>query len=208
MSSLDPAKRVEKLRRAQPRRKRELDDRLPPGQFVTEKFPVLTYGPTPQIDMSNWRLTVDGAVEHELVLSWEEFTSLPKVRIETDIHCVTRWSMLDTVWEGVAFRELVERVNPAPAARFVMQHSYGGYTTNLPLEDLMGDDVLLAYRFGDEPLDVEHGGPLRTVVPKLYFWKSAKWVNRIEFVTEDSLGFWETYGYHHHGDPWSEERFS
>jgi DMSO/TMAO reductase YedYZ molybdopterin-dependent catalytic subunit len=208
MSDSDPAKRVERLRRAQPRRKRELDDRLPPGQFVTEKFPVLTYGPTPQVDLGSWQLTIDGAVERELTLSWEELISLPTVRNETDIHCVTRWSMLDTSWEGVAFRELAERVRPLPAARFVMQHSYGGYTTNLPLGELMGDDVLLAYRFGGEALEPEHGGPLRMVVPKLYFWKSAKWVNRLEFLTEDSLGFWETYGYHHHGDPWNEERFS
>ena len=208
MSDLDPAKRVEKLRRAQPRRKREFDERLPPGQFVTEKFPVLTYGPTPQIDLTTWSLRVDGEVERELVLSWEDFQALPTVRVETDIHCVTRWSMFDTVWEGVAFRELAERVSPTSAARFVVQHSYGGYTTNLPLEELMEDDVLLAHRFGGAPLDIEHGGPLRTVVPKLYFWKSAKWISRIEFVTEDTPGFWETYGYHNHGDPWNEERFS
>ncbi len=208
MSVIDPADRVERLRRAQPKRKRELDERVPPGQFITKKFPVLTYGPTPQIDLETWQLRIGGAVEQEIGFNWEEFTSLPTVRIETDIHCVTRWTMLDTVWEGVAFRELVDRVRPTPDAQFVMQHSYGGYTTNLPLEEMMDDDVLLAYRFGGEPLEVEHGGPLRAVVPKLYFWKSAKWVNGLEFLTKDSLGFWESYGYHNHGDPWKEERFS
>lgn len=208
MSALDPAKRVERLRRARPKRKRELDDRLPPGQFVTEKFPVLTYGPTPQIDLETWQLRVGGAVEQKLELDWEEFISLPTIRIETDIHCVTRWSKLDTVWEGVAFRELVERASPMPDAQFVMQHSYGGYTTNLPLEDLMDDDVVLAYRYGGEPLEAEHGGPMRMVVPKLYFWKSAKWLTALEFMTEDSLGFWESYGYHQYGDPWKEQRFS
>ena len=208
MSAIDPAERVERLRRARPKRKRELDDRLPPGQFVTEKFPVLTYGPTPQIDLETWQLRVGGAVEQELELDWEEFISLPTIRIETDIHCVTRWSKLDTVWEGVAFRELVERASPNPDAQFVMQHSYGGYTTNLPLEDLMDDDVILAYRYGGEPLEAEHGGPMRMVVPKLYFWKSAKWLTALEFMTEDSLGFWESYGYHQYGDPWKEQRFS
>ena len=208
MAVVDPADRVERLRRAQPKRKRELDARVPPGQFITKKFPVLTYGPTPQIDLGAWQLRIDGAVEQKITFNWEEFTSLPTVRIETDIHCVTRWTMLDTVWEGVAFRELVDRVRPTPDAQFVMQHAYGGYTTNLLLNELLDDDVLLAHRFGGEPLEVEHGGPLRVVVPKLYFWKSAKWVNRLEFLTEDSLGFWESYGYHRHGDPWKEERFS
>lgn len=208
MSVIDPADRVERLRSAQPKRKRELDERVPPGQFITKKFPVLTYGPVPQIDLGAWQLRIGGAVEQELSFTLEEFMSLPTVRLDTDIHCVTRWTMLGTVWEGVPFRELIDRVRPTPDARFVMQHSYGGYTTNLPLDEMMNGDALLAYRFGGEPLAMEHGGPLRVVVPRLYFWKSAKWVNRLEFMTEDSLGFWESYGYHRHGDPWAEERFS
>ena len=206
--AIDPAKRVERLRKAKPTRKRELDDRVPPGQFLTEKFPVLTYGPAPEVDLATWRLRIDGAVSQALTLDWAEFTALPTVRVEADIHCVTRWSKLDTVWEGVAFLELAKLVSPAPEAKFVMQHSHGGYTTNLPLDELMHDDVMLAHRFGGEPLDAEHGGPMRMVVPKLYFWKSAKWLNRLEFLTHDAPGFWESYGYHNHGDPWAEERFS
>lgn len=197
-----------RLREARPTRKRELDDRLPPGQFLTEKFPVLTYGPTPKVDLGDWRLQITGAVETPFELDWAEFQSLPTTRIESDIHCVTRWSKLDTLWEGVAFSQLVARANPRTDARFVMQHSYGGYTTNLPLEETLADGVILAYRFGREPLAEEHGGPVRMVVPHLYFWKSAKWVQQIEFMAADSPGFWETYGYHNHGDPWTEERFS
>ena len=208
MSKINPLERVARLRKAKPKRKRELDDRLPEGQFVTEKFPVLTYGTVPKIDIDTWRIRITGLVEEEFELDWEEFTSLPTTRIEADIHCVTRWSMLDTVWEGVAALDLALRAKPHPAARFVMQHGYGGYTTNLPLEEFVDDDVLLAYRFGGGRLAEEHGGPVRAVVPKLYFWKSAKWVNELEFLAEDSPGFWEGYGYHNHGDPWKEERFS
>ena len=208
MSKTDPIERVARLRRAKPTRKRELEDRLPEGQFVTEKFPVLTYGAVPKIDLDTWRLRVTGLVEEEFELDWKEFTSLPTTRVEADIHCVTRWTKLDTVWEGVAVRDLALRAKPRPAARFVMQHSYGGYTTNLPLDEIVDDDVLLAYRFGGEPLSEQHGGPVRVVVPKLYFWKSAKWVNELEFLPEDSAGFLEGYGYHNHGDPCNEERFS
>ena len=208
MAKIDPTERVARLRRAQPKRKRELDERLPEGQFVTEKFPVLTYGPVPKIDLDTWRLRITGLVEEDFELNWKEFTSLPTTRIEADIHCVTRWSKLDTVWEGVSARDLALRAKPRPAARFVMQHSYGGYTTNLPLEEFVDDEVVLAHRFGGEPLAAEHGGPVRVVVPKLHFWKSAKWVNQLEFLPEDSPGFWEGFGYHNHGDPWKEERFS
>ena len=207
VSKINPIERVARLRRAKPTRKRELGDRLPEGQFVTEKFPVLTYGEVPRIDLDTWRLRVTGLVEEEFELDWKEFTSLPTTRVEADIHCVTRWTKLDTVWEGVAVRDLALRAKPRSAARFVMQHSYGGYTTNLPLDEIVDEDVLLAYRFAGEPLADEHGGPVRAVVPKLYFWKSAKWVNELEFLAEDSPGFWEGYGYHNHGDPWKEERF-
>ena len=182
--------------------------RVPPGQFVTEKFPVLTYGPVPQVELDTWRLKVWGAVANPIDLSWSDVSALPTVTVHTDIHCVTRWSKLDTTWEGVRFGEIVDRVQPKPDARFVMQHAYGGYTTNLPLEEMLGDDVLLAYRFDGAPLAPEHGGPMRMLVPKLYFWKSAKWLSGLEFRSDDAPGFWETYGYHNHGDPWKEERFS
>jgi DMSO/TMAO reductase YedYZ molybdopterin-dependent catalytic subunit len=204
---IDPLERVARLIRAKPTRKRELDARLPEGQFLTEKFPVLSYGPTPKIDLKTWRLRLTGLVEQELELDWNEFTALPTTTIQADIHCVTRWSKLDTVWEGVALRDLALKAKPRPAARFAMQHSYGGYTTNLPLDEIVDEDVILAHRFDSAPLTPEHGGPVRVVVPKLYFWKSAKWVNQLEFLPEDAPGFWEGYGYHNHGDPWKEERF-
>ncbi len=207
MSILDPLKRVERLRKAQPKRQSDSESRVPPGQYKTEKFPVLSYGPTPRIDLNSWRLRVFGLVEQTSEFTWTEFNSLPSVTIERDIHCVTRWSKLDTIWEGVLFKELVKQVKLKPQAKYVMQHSYGGYTTNLPLEELLDDDVLLAYKFAGQPLPPEHGGPMRMLVPKLYFWKSAKWLNGLEFMAEDKPGFWEGYGYHNHGDPWQEERF-
>ncbi len=207
MTQPDPAERVARLRRARPTRKRDNDDRVPPGQFLTEKFPVLTYGPITPVDLRTWRLRLWGAVENEREFTWDEFTALPTIRVEADIHCVTRWTKLDAVWEGVAFREVASRARPTAGAMFVMQHAYGDYTTNLPLDELMDDDVVLAYRYGGEPLAAEHGGPMRLVVPKLYFWKSAKWLRGLEFRSEDQPGFWEIYGYHNHGDPWIEERF-
>jgi DMSO/TMAO reductase YedYZ molybdopterin-dependent catalytic subunit len=207
VSDIDPADRVARLRRARPARPREDGERIPPGQYQTRKYPVLSYGPTPVIDLASWRFSVTGLVAAPLELTWAEFTALPTERITVDIHCVTRWSMLDAVWEGVPFAEIVGRAEPLPEARFVMQHSYGGYTANLPLDDLVRDDVLLAYRYNDAPLDPEHGGPMRLVVPHRYFWKSAKWLNRLEFLGQDRPGFWEQYGYHNRGDPWTEERF-
>lgn len=208
MAFFDAKQRVERLRKAQPKRQAETESRIPPGQYKTEKFPVLTYGPEPQIVLQNWRLRLFGLVENALDLTWTEFTALPTARTTTDIHCVTRWSMLDSHWEGVPFWEIIRRVTLKPEATFVMQHSYGGYTTNLPLSDLLDDDVLLAYKYDDRPLAREHGGPMRLIVPKLYFWKSAKWLTGLEFMAEDKPGFWERYGYHNHGDPWREERFS
>ena len=182
MSILDPLKRVERLRKAKPKRLSETEEHIPPGQYKTEKFPVLTYGPTPTIELDAWRLKSFGLVDEELELNWQQFTALPTVTLETDIHCVTRWSKLDTVWEGVPFKEIMDRVKPKSEAKFVMQHSLGGYTTNLPLEELLADDVLLAYKFNGTPLDPDHGGPMRMLVPKLYFWKSAKWLNGLEFM--------------------------
>jgi DMSO/TMAO reductase YedYZ molybdopterin-dependent catalytic subunit len=209
MSILDPLKRVQRLRRADQRREHDTGQgRLPPGQAITHKFPVLSYGSTPHIDLQAWRLAVWGLVEEPREFTWEEFTQLPRQRQVCDIHCVTRWSKLDTVWEGVPFREIAGLVKPKPEAKFVMEHAYGGYTTNMALEELLDDDVLLAFQYDDKPLEPEHGGPVRMLVPQLYFWKSAKWLRGLEFIAENKPGFWETYGYHMHGDPWIEERFS
>ncbi len=183
-------------------------DRVPPNQKVVEDWPVLTYGGTPRIDVAKWRLRLFGAVEEEKEFTWEEFLALPKVTVNSDVHCVTAWSKLDNQWEGVAFKELVRRVRLTPDANAVMAHCYGGYATNILLEDLMRDDVLLAYRHNGQELPPEHGGPLRLVVPHLYFWKSAKWLRGVEFLDRDRPGFWEMYGYHMRGDPWKEERYS
>ena len=183
-------------------------DRVPPNQKVTERFPVFTSGSTPRVDTKDWTFGVVGAVEEELSFTWDEFQALPQTTITTDIHCVTGWSKLDTTWEGVAFRDLMELIKPKAEGRFVMVHCHGGYTTNLPLDDLMEQNVLFAHHHNGEPLDVEHGAPCRLVVPHLYFWKSAKWVRGIQFVDQDNPGFWEQYGYHMRGDPWKEERHS
>jgi DMSO/TMAO reductase YedYZ molybdopterin-dependent catalytic subunit len=182
-------------------------DRIPPGQFVTSKFPVLTYGPTPRIDPARWRFRLFGLVEGERLLTWEEFQALPRTTVTADFHCVTQWSRLNNVWEGVRARTLVEMARPRREARFVLVHCYGGYTTNLLLEDLLADTTLFADRLDGQPLSPEHGGPLRLVVPHLYGWKSAKWVNGLEFMDREVPGFWEQRGYHMRGDPWKEERF-
>jgi DMSO/TMAO reductase YedYZ molybdopterin-dependent catalytic subunit len=183
-------------------------DRVPPGQRLTDKFPVLHYGSIPEFDRQTWDLKVFGLVEEPLTLSYDHFLELPTTRIVTDIHCVTTWSKLDTIWEGVLFRELMNSVQVNPEARFVMVHCEQDFTTNVPLEVLMDDDVLLAYRYDDQPLTPEHGYPLRLVVPKKYFWKSAKWVRGLELMAQDRLGFWEVRGYHNNADPWKEERYS
>lgn len=206
----DPKVRVARLRNADP--KREPDDdpegRIPPGQYRTEKFPVLTYGPVPKVNPEHWRFHVCGRIEEDVTWSFDEFMSLPQVEVEADFHCVTRWSQLDNVWKGVHAREVLKRIRPLPDARYVMVTAHGGYTTNLPLDDFDDDDVLFAHSRNGEPLSREHGWPLRLIVPKLYAWKSAKWVTGLEFMAEDRPGFWEGYGYHHRGDPWKEERFS
>lgn len=179
----------------------------PPGQFVTEKFPVLTFGPTPRIDLSTWQFRVFGLVEEEISLDWEQFNALPQVTLDAEFHCVTQWSKLQNTWEGILFNDLMKLVKPKPEAKYVMAHCYGGYTTNVSLDVLEDDDVLFAHSHDGAPLTAEHGGPMRLVVPKRYGWKSAKWVNGIEFMAEDAPGFWEVRGYHMEGDPWKEERF-
>jgi len=183
-------------------------DRLPPGQVLTGKWPVLSYGETPRLEFKDWRFRLFGQVDREQTLTWDEFMALPKVERTSDIHCVTRWSRFSNRWEGVLAKELVKLAEPAPTARFVMVHGYGDYTTNLPLEALLENDVLFAFKHDGALLEPDHGGPLRLVVPRLYFWKSAKWANGLEFMDRDRAGFWERNGYHMHGDPWTEERHS
>ena len=188
-----------------------LESRVPPGQYVTEKFPVLHYGDVPHYGdvETNWDLHIWGAIEQPTRFSFPEFRALPTVDVTLDIHCVTRWSKLDTTWTGVRFREFLEHI-PAllPDARHVLAHCEYGFTANVPLEILMDDNALLAYKFDGAELTPEHGYPLRLLVPKKYFWKSAKWLRGLEFLTQDRLGFWERYGYNNHADPWLEERYS
>jgi DMSO/TMAO reductase YedYZ molybdopterin-dependent catalytic subunit len=186
----------------------ERGGRVPPGQRVVDGWPVLSYGLVPKIDLATWEFRIWGEVEDEVTFTWEEFMALPKTSITSDIHCVTAWSKLDNAWEGVAFREVMKHVRLKPDASHAMVHSFGGYTTNLPLADLDDDDVLFAYGHNGEDLTPDHGWPLRLVVPKLYFWKSAKWVRGLRFMTDDRPGFWEMYGYHMRGDPWKQERYS
>ncbi len=182
-------------------------ERVPPGQRLTEKWPALHYGSVPKIDISKWEFNIFGLVEKERRLSYQEFTALPMVKVFSDIHCVTGWSKLDNLWEGVASQQIRGLVRILPEAKFVMVHSSGGFSTNLPLDDFFQPDVLFAIKHNDMPLTREHGYPLRLVVPMLYFWKSAKWVSGLEFMAEDKKGFWESGGYHNHGDPWKEERY-
>ncbi len=191
-----------------PRPSDEQRRRTPPGQYLTEKWPVLHYGSVPQTDLSRWDFKVWGEVEHPLDLSWSQFQALPRTTVHCDIHCVTRWSKLDTEFGGVPIRAILERACPKPSARFVVAHCEQGYTTNLPLSVLDDDDVLLADSYAGAPLEPEHGYPLRLLVPKRYFWKSAKWIRGLQFLDHDVPGFWERYGYHNDADPWKEERFS
>jgi len=186
----------------------ELAERVPPGQHLVDKFPVLSYGPTPRFNPKKWDLRVFGMVDDELRFSYEEFRALPLSRQRADFHCVTTWSKLDNLWEGVRMIDLMARVRLKPEARYVIVHCDGGYTTNLPLEEFVGEDVMLAWRHDGRDLEPDHGWPLRLVVPKLYGWKSAMWVRAIEFSFEDRRGIWEVRGYHNHADPWTEERYS
>ncbi|MCZ6866658.1 MAG: sulfite oxidase-like oxidoreductase [Chloroflexi bacterium] len=194
-------KRPDQVKKAPPKKD------VPPGQFLTEKFPVLTYGPAQKIDLKEWRLRAFGLVDNEIELNWEEFSELPWSTVEAPFHCVTQWSKMENTWEGLLFTDLAAIVKPKDEAKFVIAHCYGDYTTNLPLEVLMDGMSLLAHKHDGEPLATEHGGPLRLVVPQRYGWKSAKWLRGIEFIAEDRPGFWEVRGYHNNGDFWKEERF-
>ncbi len=180
--------------------------RLPPGQSLTTKFPVLTYGPVPKFDPATWDLRFFGEIENEQRFTWDEFQKLPTVTVTCDIHCVTRWSKFDTTWEGVPFRHIAELVGVKDSVQHVIAHCDYGYTTNVPLEDMMRDNVLLAYKYAGEMLEPDHGAPVRTLVPHLYFWKSAKFLRALEFSSVDKPGFWEKAGYHNYGDPFREER--
>jgi DMSO/TMAO reductase YedYZ molybdopterin-dependent catalytic subunit len=181
--------------------------RLPPGQRLTEKWPVLHYGSVPSIDTKKWTLTITGLVARERTLTFDEFTALPRVEVFSDIHCVTTWSKFNNTWEGVSTRTLGEIAGIKAEAKYVIVFGEGGFSTNLPLDDFLAEDALFVLKHDGKPLTAEHGGPVRLVVPRLYFWKSAKWVNGVKFTAADEPGFWERNGYHNHGDPWQEERY-
>jgi len=191
-----------------PRVSDEQKKRIPPGQYFTEKWPVLHYGGIPNVDLASWRFEIAGLVEEPVSFTWEDFMALPQASLTNDIHCVTTWSKFDNVWTGVPVAEVLKRARPKPEAKHAMVHSYGGYTTNLSLDDLNREGNLFAHTHNGQPLTKEHGWPLRLVVPHLYFWKSAKWVRSLVLIADEQPGFWEMYGYHIRGDPWQEERYS
>ncbi len=181
--------------------------RIPPGQYFTERFPVLHAGVTPSIDLDAWSLQIDGLVSTPVTYSYDAIRAMPVTSLTADIHCVTKWTKLDTVWEGVAVRELVAEAGVDSDASHVLVSAEHGFTANLPVHDFMHEENLFAYRFGGEQLELEHGWPLRLVVPHLYFWKSVKWVRGVTFMHHDEPGFWERNGYHMYGDPWREQRY-
>jgi DMSO/TMAO reductase YedYZ molybdopterin-dependent catalytic subunit len=186
-------------------RTRQESPDLPPGQFLTQDFPVLSAGPTPRVDLAKWEFSIRPESGSDSSWSWEQLMALPIEDIDTDIHCVTRWSKLGTSWKGVSLDTIFEHVETS--RDFTMAHSFGGYTTNVPLEDLLDGKAWIAYEYDGEPLDPEHGGPARLLVPHLYFWKSAKWVRGLTMMDDDEPGFWEQNGYHLYGDPWQEQRY-
>jgi DMSO/TMAO reductase YedYZ molybdopterin-dependent catalytic subunit len=179
--------------------------RVPPGQYVTADFPVLSAGPTPRTSLGNWTFSITGAATPK-TWTWDEFRALPSEKVTTDIHCVTRWSKLDTRWQGVTLDTLLGQVEHS--GTFLLAHCDGGYTTNLPVADVVGGQAWVAFNYDGNPLAAEHGGPARLLVPHLYFWKSAKWVRRLELLDHDVPGFWESYGYNNYGDPWKEQRYA
>lgn len=189
------------------RRQPEAANRIPPGQYVTPDFPVLSAGPTPRTPLDQWTFTIEGLVREPVKWSWEEFLQLPVRSFTVDIHCVTKWSKLDTRWEGVSIDTLLEHLDLDPDAMYVTAFCDGGYTTNLSLVEIINGQAFVAYQYDDKLLPAEHGGPARLVVPHLYFWKSAKWIRGLRFMEKDLPGFWEVRGYNNHGDPWKEERY-
>ncbi len=185
----------------------ELKDRVPPGQHLAKGFPVLTYGDTPQVSKAEWALDITGLAQAK-IFSWADMMALPQTEFTADFHCVTTWSKLDVKWQGIRVTDLMEEIQIDANAAHVMFHCYGGYTTNLSLEDFVRSENFFAHTLYGEPLPAEHGGPMRVVVPHLYAWKSAKWINGLEFMAQQDLGFWERNGYHKRGEPWAEERYS
>jgi len=179
--------------------------RIPPGQYPERGFPVLTYGPTPRVETARWSFGLSGLVDPEVSWTWDEFNALPQETVTVDIHCVTKWTKLDTTWTGVSLDTILERVSPKAA--YVTAWSEGGYTTNLPLADLRFGKAWVVHTYDGQPLERQHGGPARLLVPHLYFWKSAKWVRGLALRNDDEPGFWENYGYHNYGDPWKEQRY-
>ena len=190
------------------RRPAEVENRLPPGQYLVTDFPVLSAGPTPHTPLNQWSFRIEGLTKSPVSWTWDEFQKLPSKTYVVDISCVTKWTKLDTKWQGVSVDTMLQAVQVDPAAKYVTAFSDGGYTTNLPLAEMTNDQAFVAYQFDDKPLAPEHGGPARLVVPHLYFWKSAKWVRGLRLMESDRAGFWESLGYNMHGDPWKEERYS
>jgi DMSO/TMAO reductase YedYZ molybdopterin-dependent catalytic subunit len=195
------------LRRQPNERERAVSDRLPPGQYLTEKWPVLHYGSVPKVNLATWDFSIGGLVGNPVRLTYEDFRKLPRKTVKADVHCVTRWSMLDSTWEGVPVAEIMKLVELKPEATHVMVAAEHGFTANLSLDDFLRDENMLVDTRNGEPISPEHGWPLRLFVPHLYFWKSAKWVRGLEFMHGDRPGFWEQYGYHMRGEPWAEERY-
>ncbi len=204
-SATKAKKKAAAEKRLPPRRER--GRRVPPGQEIVTDWPVLDLGQQPHIDPADWRLDIKGAVAQPISLDWAMYQTLATDRVDADIHCVTAWSMLDNVWEGLRIQRLLENVQPTVRAKHVVLHAHDGYRTNLPLARFAAEDSLLAYRRNSQSISREHGGPVRVVVPSLYFWKSAKWVRQITILEQDVKGYWEALGYHNEGDPWKEQRY-
>jgi DMSO/TMAO reductase YedYZ molybdopterin-dependent catalytic subunit len=183
-------------------------DRVPPNQRLTEGFPVLHYGDVPEIDLSKWNIRILGLVDQERTYDWDQFKKLPQKHFHNDIHCVTGWSKLRNEWEGVYVKDLLQGIQISPEAKYVLLHAEGGWTTNMPIDDFLSEGSLFATKHNGQDLTPDHGWPVRFVVPHLYFWKSAKWVTGVEFLSKDKAGFWERNGYHMYGDPWKEQRFA
>jgi DMSO/TMAO reductase YedYZ molybdopterin-dependent catalytic subunit len=186
----------------------EVADRLPPGQHRTDDFPVLSLGPTPIVNLDTWKFSIMNGPRPLASWTWKEFDALPRTSLRKDIHCVTQWSKFDTDWEGVMIDDLLSIAGIVPPTEYALAQSYDGYDTNIPVADLTGGKAMIATRYGGAPLEAEHGGPARLLVPHLYFWKSAKWVKALRFTARDEAGFWELRGYHMYGDPWREQRYT